>query len=265
MPVVKSPERLALRGDVCDRALYKFCSRHEQSLDRARCCVATAQPCLGRAHASIRGKNLVLFVVFITSVCLFGLGIVLPLVHNRRRRTVDDTEDSFDDRLLTVDVVIAAYLEASVINETVRRLKDQLASSCVPGRVIVVASDAETYSAACDADLTFEVARDGKPAAVNAGVAASSADIVVLTDANCSIEPNDWPLLVRSGLMSARLLTGSKRERGSRERLFWLYEGLLKSRRGGEQKLPATLAVIGEFLAFRREDYTPIPDRKSVV
>ncbi|MGN7200864.1 glycosyltransferase [Arthrobacter sp. SAFR-044] len=156
-----------------------------------------------------------------------------------------------------MDVVIAAYLEASVIASTVQRLQRQLAGAGVAGKVIVVASDDDTYQAAAAADRTLKVPRNGKPAALNAGVSASEADIVVLTDANCAIEPDGWPLFVQTGLRSARLLTGSKRERGARERLFWRYEGLLKSRHG-EQELSATLAVVGEFLAFRRTDYIPI-------
>lgn len=191
---------------------------------------------------------------------LFGLGIIMPLFLNRQ---VQDNSEYAKapkgDPLRTLDVVIAAYLEASVIAGTVQSLQGQLRASGIKGNVIVVASDEETYEAAVSADVRIRVPRNGKPSAVNAGVVSSSADVIVLTDANCLVEPASWPLLVQAGLTSARLLTGNKRERGSRERLFWFYEGLLKSKRRGQQELPSTLAVIGEFLAFRRSDFRPIP------
>lgn len=200
-------------------------------------------------------------VVFAISGCLFALGVVLPVIVGARDRSLTDVSDRINDDLLsTVDVVIAAYLEASVIEETVRLLQNQFAANGVTGRVIVVASDDETFNAARAADVVLAVPRSGKPAAVNAGVASSNADIVVLTDANCCIQPDNWPLLAMHGLDTAHLVTGSKRERGSRESLFWKYEGFLKSTRQGDGGPRRTLAVIGEFLAFRRGDYAPIPE-----
>lgn len=196
-------------------------------------------------------------IVCAAGAFIFGLGVVMPLVLPKSddQQGIQRVEN---DLLKSVDVVIAAYLEASVIESTVRSLKSQLATSRVPGKVIVVASDDATYCAAACADQRIRVPRNGKPSAINAGVAAAQADVVVLTDANCVIRPDDWPSQVMKGLESARLLTGNKRERGARERLFWLYEQALKSKAKGSEAFPPTLAVIGEFLAFRRSDYRPI-------
>lgn len=197
-------------------------------------------------------------VVCAAGAFLFGLGVVMPLVLPKRSNGQLGIRKVENEQLGTIDVVIAAYLEASVIEGTVRSLKSQLATSRIPGKVIVVASDDDTYSAAACADQRIRAPRNGKPSAINAGVVAAQADVVVLTDANCLISPDDWPLLVMKGLESTRLLTGNKREKGARERLFWLYEQVLKSRVKGSDSFPPTLAVIGEFLAFRRSDYRPI-------
>lgn len=155
----------------------------------------------------------------------------------------------------SIDVVVAAYLEASVIGPTVRRLQRSLALHG-PGRVIVVASDPATFEAAVDADVRVLGPRAGKAAAVNAGVALSDADLVVLTDANCTIAPEDWPQLARAALAGGvTLLSANKTEQGG-DGLYWRYEALVKaraSRRGG------CLAVVGEFIAMRREDFVDLP------
>ncbi|SDQ66849.1 glycosyltransferase [Quadrisphaera sp. DSM 44207] len=155
----------------------------------------------------------------------------------------------------TIDVVIAAYLESTVIGAAVRRLRRDLARYG-GGRVVVVASDRATFDAAHEADVRLLQPRSGKASAINAGVETCSADVVVLTDANCEIRPENWPDLVREALCrGVGLLSANKTEEAG-EGLYWRYERTVKqlaSHRTG------CLAVVGEFLALRRRDFRRIP------
>jgi glycosyltransferase involved in cell wall biosynthesis len=196
-----------------------------------------------------------------TSFVIFGLGLVLPVVsavpllapvrRSKLPRTYPSPLSSG-----SIDVVIPAYLESSVIDRKVRSARAAVANERVESRVIVVASDELTATAArkAGADVVVESDRRGKATAVNLGVAQATNEIVVITDANCDIEPLEWPALVRAELETASLVSAHKAERGGREGFFWNYERLVKKQRGGE-----SLSVVGEFIALRRADFRPMP------
>ncbi|MET0734192.1 MAG: glycosyltransferase [Microbacterium sp.] len=189
---------------------------------------------------------------------LFVLGLVLPFIAARLDR---EREPERDDRAIerhsTIEVVIAAYLEASVIGAAVERLRRQLTAWDGGATVTVVASDDATADAAEAAGAhVLRTLPQGKAIAVNTGVRLSTADIVLLTDANCAFVPDGWPILLAEALKSGDLISARKRETGSRESAFWRYEDAVK-RSGADHK--PTMSVVGEFLAFRREDFEPIP------
>lgn len=155
-----------------------------------------------------------------------------------------------------IDVVIAAYLEASVIGATVRRLRSEL-DDHGGGRIIVVASDPATHEAAEGADVRLLRPREGKARAINAGVQHARGELLVLTDANCTIEPPEWPRLVTERLAGGVGLLSANKTEEDGEGLYWSYEAVVKriaSERGG------SLAVVGEFIALRREDFRDLPD-----
>ena len=155
----------------------------------------------------------------------------------------------------SIDVVVPAYLEVGTVAAKVESLRAALASYEGLARVIVVAGDAETAAAAANADVVIESGRTGKAAACNIGVEHSTADVVVLTDANCEILPPEWPGLTTMALQRFDLVSGCKGESGGTEQLFWRFEDALKkSNPRGE-----TLAVAGEFMATPRATFTPIP------
>ncbi|MEX5719289.1 glycosyltransferase [Geodermatophilus maliterrae] len=199
--------------------------------------------------------------VLVASGMLFLAGPVLPLALGAVERLLGRgtgshpapdplPEDPF------VEVIIPAYLEQSTVGDTVERLTTDLEKSSVRHLVHVVASDEATAVAAAVAGKVTLTGRGGKPAAVNAAVEQSTADVVVLTDANCRIQPPDWPVRMLRELQETSLLSANKTENGSDDVLFWLLESWLKreaSERGG------TLAVVGEFLALRRRDYRAVP------
>ncbi|MBM7807005.1 cellulose synthase/poly-beta-1,6-N-acetylglucosamine synthase-like glycosyltransferase [Geodermatophilus bullaregiensis] len=155
-----------------------------------------------------------------------------------------------------VEVIIPAYLEESTVGATVDRLTTDLEKSSVRHLVHVVASDGGTAAAAAAAGKVTLTGRGGKPAAVNAAVEQSTADVLVLTDANCRIEPPDWPVRMLRELQETSLLSANKTEQGSDDVLFWRLESLLKR---DATKRVGSLGVVGEFLAMRLRDYRPIP------
>ncbi|MGV6993828.1 glycosyltransferase [Gordonia amicalis] len=196
---------------------------------------------------------------------VFATGIVAPALmavwDSRRKISApgDDGTRGKEESALSLEVVIPAYLEASVIPESISYIRKALTHW--PGgstSVRVIASDEETAVSASSADHVNLVGRTGKASAVNYGVAQSSADIVVLTDANCQIVPQDWPALLMDELQVFDLVSCNKGEILSSDTFFWAYERWVKSKQRN------TLAVVGEFLAFRRRDYNAIPpDRIS--
>lgn len=158
----------------------------------------------------------------------------------------------------SVDVIIPAYLESGVIGNTIKRLHDSMSQYEGNAQVIVVASDADTAQAAKDAgaDQVIETARLGKASAINAGVAASTADVVVLSDGNCDIQPASWIQATLDHLSKWHLVSANKEEKGSRESAFWMLERWIKR---SHAEAIGTLSVVGEFIAIRRADFRAIP------
>lgn len=198
--------------------------------------------------------------IFIASLgaVLFLLGLVLPFVAGRLDHAREPVRDVPDlGSRPSVEVVIAAYLEAGLIGATVERLEHQLLGWPGAATITVVASDEATARAAEAAGAhVVRTEPEGKASAINAGVRLSSADVILLTDANCELSPDNWPGLLLDALASADLVSARKREKGARESAFWRYEDAIK-RSGADQK--PTMSVAGEFLAFRRADFQPIP------
>jgi cellulose synthase/poly-beta-1,6-N-acetylglucosamine synthase-like glycosyltransferase len=197
----------------------------------------------------------------VASGVLFLAGPVLPVALGLVERVLGRGRTSYPapDPLPAdpfVEVVIPAYLEQGSVGATVERLSTDLEKSSVRHLVHVVASDADTAAAAAAAGKVTLTGRGGKPAAVNAAVAQSRADVLVLTDANCRIDPSDWPVRMLRELQDTSLLSANKTESGSADVLFWRLESLLK--RDATNRV-GTLGVVGEFLAMRRQDYRPVP------
>lgn len=196
----------------------------------------------------------------------FGLGVLLPLLVGSGRRATASQAVELDAwaRSPSIDVIVPAYLEASVIGTKVTECRAALQEYAGIGRIVVIASDPETASAArlAGADDVKEIGRTGKPAAVNAGISASAADIVVLSDANCSISPLRWPSIVAAELETAGVISANKTEQGGAEGAFWAYERVVKTRQG--EGNGSSLSVVGEFVALRRELFRPLPAEEII-
>jgi peptidoglycan-N-acetylglucosamine deacetylase len=143
----------------------------------------------------------ILFVIAVAFVVVIGLAnCVLAVVRRRRRDAM--VWPSAHENAMPVSVVLAAYNEEQVIERTLRSV---LESTYPPAEVIVV-NDGSTDRTA---DKVFEVARDdprvhlvaqenmGKAAALNAGLAAASSEIIVTLDADTVLSPETIGRLVR--------------------------------------------------------------------
>lgn len=197
-------------------------------------------------------------IVALTGAAVFLVGVALPFAIARIDRGREPVRQiPAPDAPPILEVIIPAYLEAGVIATSIERLRSQLASWPGEARITVLASDEDTATAADAAGATVRRGPPkGKPVAINDGVASSSADFVVLTDANCEVSPDDWPRLLHEEFTRADLVSASKEETGAREAFFWKYEGIVKRAGGADQP---TMSVAGEFLAFRPSDYRPVP------
>jgi hypothetical protein len=188
-------------------------------------------------------------------VVLFLGSFVLPMFVKGRRSSPSSALGVLPPDA-SIDVIVPAYLEISTVGAKLEDLRKAFQSYSGRTRAIVVAGDAGTASAANSADIVILAERAGKAAACNLGAEQSDADIVVFTDANCSITPVDWPELVRDGLnRNYDLFAGAKGESGGLESLFWRFEDRMKSVSSGRE----SLALAGEFIATRRRLFEPIP------
>lgn len=197
-----------------------------------------------------------------TSATVFAVGTILPWLVGtieRRRPHHGFAPRSSLGASPSIEVIIPAYQEAGVIGATIGSLREALAKYEGPSSITVVASDTATAEAAGRAGATrvLVASRDGKSAATNFGVKNSTAEVVVLTDANCVVIPDEWPTIMLNELERAHLVSANKTEQDGPESAFWWLERRAKQVTSDNV---GTLSVAGEFLALRRADFRPIPD-----
>jgi len=139
--------------------------------------------------------------LFVPLTVLLGLravaGALLAVAHRRRQRRRRRREVPWTG---PVTVVVPAYNEAAGIAATVRSL---VASRWAPGVWVVVVDDGSTDgTAGIVEDLrlpgvhVIRQPNQGKPAALNAGLAAARTDVVVLIDGDTVVEPTTIAELV---------------------------------------------------------------------
>ena len=194
----------------------------------------------------------------------FSVGLFAPRFALRNAGSVcTNTHKNEPRRIASVEVIIPAYLESSCIGSRVEELRRQTQGSVVPVAICVVASDQETAAAAAVAGARVQHhSRSGKAAAINAAVSASRADLIVLTDANCSFAPKNWLSLVIDSFCCAALICGRKAELGSLERLSRRYAEFDLT--ADSREVVALPFAVGEALAFRRSDFVSIPETTLV-
>ena len=168
-----------------------------------------------------------------------------------------------DAEVPTVTLLIAAYNEQRVIGE---RIRDALLLDYPASRfTVVVASDGSSdetnaivrrYETDPRVRLLAYPERRGKAAVLNSAFQELSSDIVVLSDANTSIEPGALRKMVRwfrvpdVGVVCGRLILTDPLTGNNVDSTYWKYETFLKT---CESRLGALLGANGAIYAMRRE------------
>ena len=201
--------------------------------------------------------------VYVGYPCLLA---VWARIADRRPRAIPFTDGNWP----SIAIVIAARNEAHRLPARVANLLQQ----DYPGpREIVVVSDGSTdnpgaaLAAFGPAVRLIEVAAGGKPLALNAGVAASTAEVLVFADARQRFAPGSLTALVSNlsdpsvGGATGELVLDCEQQDsdttvGEGIGLYWKYE---KSMRRNESRIWSTLGATGAIYALRRACWTPLP------
>ena len=168
-----------------------------------------------------------------------------------------------------ISLLLAAYNEEAVLAD---RLDNALAMDYPADRLeIVVGSDGSSdgtadvvnrYSARGIRLIDYRE-RQGKASVLNRSVPTLTGDIVLLSDANTTIEPDAARNLVRwfarpeVSCVCGRLVIVDPTSGKNADGLYWKYETLIKR---SEARLGALLGANGAIYAIRRDAYVSIPD-----
>jgi cellulose synthase/poly-beta-1,6-N-acetylglucosamine synthase-like glycosyltransferase len=172
-----------------------------------------------------------------------------------------------------ISIVIAARDEAARLPARVRNLIDQRYPG--PCEILVVSDGSTDDPRSALAEFgslvrVIELAARGKPVALNAGVAASTGEILVFADARQRYAPGALRELVTNfvdpgvGGATGQLVLDCEHETvadsavGEGIGLYWMYEKWL---RRNESRVWSTLGATGAIYALRRRCWTPLPPR----
>ena len=171
----------------------------------------------------------------------------------------------------SISIIVAARNEAARLPSRVANL---LAQDYPGPREIIVVSDGSTDNPAValapfgEAIRLIEVPAGGKPRALNAGVAASTGEILVFADARQQFAPGALTALLRNfsdpvvGGATGELVLDAEQAGvdtavGEGIGLYWKYEKWL---RRNEARVWSTLGATGAIYALRRNCWTPLPE-----
>lgn len=166
-------------------------------------------------------------------------------------------------------ILVAAHNEAGTINAKL----DSLLGQTYPQAHfdVLVLSDGSTdgtveaVKAYANPRLqVLDLPRGGKAAALNAGVMASTSDVIVFSDADNEWEPDTLAKLLapfqseRVGAVSGRIVIRKKKDKlGMGDWLYRRYESLL---RDAETRLGSAVSADGGIFAIRRALYDGLPN-----
>lgn len=167
--------------------------------------------------------------------------------------------DHRDPAVRFVSAVVPAYREVTTIGPLVEHLLHGEGSPIA--EVVVVADDDEqtaAVAAAAGAVIVSGPGRHGKSSAVNRGVERATQDVVLLMDANVSVDLDAVRRLAEHVRDDRLDLAGGVRTEHGRvgESMYWTFENAMKT---AEDRLGGSLAVVGELICLRRSLFRPIP------
>jgi len=213
---------------------------------------------------------LLVHTYFLYPLALFAMDGVAQVLHNvryMRSGASQRREVPAEDALPRVSLVVAAYNEASCIEQ---KLRNSLALDYPSGRFeVLVGSDGSTDGTdervlACpDGRVRLSAApRGGKTSVLNRCIPLAQGDIVLLSDANTMIEPEAVRRLVRHfedpevGVVCGQLRLYNPTKAEYEESTYWTYESLIKFYEG---KRGAVMGANGGLYAIRRSLFAALP------
>jgi cellulose synthase/poly-beta-1,6-N-acetylglucosamine synthase-like glycosyltransferase len=171
----------------------------------------------------------------------------------------------------SVSVIVAAHNEVANIDRRLAELTGLLTAAGVTGEVIVV-SDGSTDGTAVIARARSKEGRIrvveirehvGKAAALNAGSAAATHDVLVFADARQTWAPTALAVLLENfadpavGAVSGDLVVQSAPGVMAGVGMYWGFEKWLRKK---ESQIHSQVGVTGAISAVRRKLFRPIPD-----
>ncbi len=185
----------------------------------------------------------------------------LPRRRDRRRSSMKPEE------LPSISLIIPAYNEQSHLPDKIANVR-QLDYPLEKLEVVFVSDGStdrtnEILGRLEDPNIqtVFLPIRQGKPTALNHGVARAKHDILILSDAATLFEPDALKKLVRHfaepkvGVVCGALQFQGNAESRQTEGVYWKYESMLRLM---ESRLGATLTASGAMYALRRQCYRPL-------
>lgn len=169
----------------------------------------------------------------------------------------------------TVSIVVPTYNEEAIIDT---KLADILELDYPMEKVEVILADASTDSTVAIAEEFLAGAetpgltvlhsdeRQGVATAVNEAVASATGEVIFRTDADSTLDPGVLREAVATlSDSSVGVVTGRQTEVLGDSRVETDYRDLLTLVQAVESRLDSTFIVHGPCVAFRRDDYVPVP------
>lgn len=191
-----------------------------------------------------------------------GYPILLWLLNGRRKATPPERSSPPP----SVSVIVPCHNEADVIAEKIAAVRAQDYEGSIETIVSSDGSDDGTETIAGDAGATVvhNAERRGKVAALNAGVASATGEILVFSDANAMPAPDAvarltaWFADPRVGAVAGEQVIAKEGDGtvGAGESAYWRYEAFIK---GLEAAGGTALCADGSLYAVRRGLYSPPP------
>ncbi len=188
-----------------------------------------------------------------------------PVLLEAANRLRGPREPAPAQRLPSLTVLVAALDEEACIGAKIADTRRQDYGGEAFDVVVVADGSADGTARIAGehgATVLWRPERRGKSAAVNRGMAAATTDVVVMTDANCSLAPGSLKAVgeafwdPRVAVVSGAKTVGGEGAGGAGEGLYWRFESRLKR---GESALGVTMGAPGELCGVRRSTFRPIP------
>ena len=211
----------------------------------------------------------ILFWLLIALVLFTYLGYPLSLLLLKKLRSDRASIEAREATLPTMSFVVAAYNEASCIRE---KIENSLKLQYDPEKLhIVIVTDGSTdettdiVSAYPQVKLFHQDERRGKVAAINRIMPYLDSEVIVLSDANTTLNPEALKLIgcaysdEKVGAVSGEkvVLSADCDDATASEGMYWKYESAIKR---WDSEVHTMVGCAGELMSFRTDLYQPVKE-----